>query len=77
MSANICGQFVVVVCDRMAGKKPALWVDLRKGAAHQVGDVFHLGDVERAVIDTRMTVTTFTPLLAFQSFFALLDLGTR
>jgi hypothetical protein len=33
----------------------------RKGPAHQVGNLFHLGDVKKAVIETHMTVTTFTP----------------
>jgi hypothetical protein len=32
----------------------------RKGSAHQVGNLFHLGDVQKAVIETHMTVTTFT-----------------
>ena len=32
-----------------------------KGAAHQVGNLFDLGDVKKAVIETHMTVTTFTP----------------
>ena len=33
----------------------------RKGAAHQVGNLFHPGDVKKTVIETHTTLTTFAP----------------